>query len=1171
MYIPSKSTESLKKDKLHLSIGEILLNKLFNWKRLRKSLGNFRTINLESHREMPVTNEECTTPKNPRVTPVPTPQELEQIQTTFCHIVQRQTAWLTPLFQNDTGQTRKAALDAVYVVPHLLKLVPLQKRKIEERLQIVLELDERERREKQDKIRKEWIKEYQIEEKIELTLKEAITSTKNDHIVILGEPGAGKTLLLWYVAWKISRNQGTSLGIEKRLLPVFIPLKCSRRCKMFKEFVFQYIKEHILPLPDAVLDYFLENNAFFLLFDSLDEVAEPERIHLSRQVEEFMAQYPRTRMMVMSRPAEYKSAPLMGAIPCFTLAEFNDEEMKEFLTKFSLELRGKKGETEEEVNNLVNVVKKTDLARNPLLLTMLVLIHRAGKKLPERRAELFQCAVETVVDTWENWNVHTGRKIPDREVVLALLEKAGFELYRKNRKKATRDEVRTWLKEVTCEEQGHPSTVDDSTWMLEGVTGLFVESEPGMYQFVHLTVQEYFAAQYIASGRGSHRIQEVMRQNLYSRHWREVFSLAAATAPPQQADLIFDSIMKVKNDFEEYIHSNLLFAGEMLGNRPKLNELRRDDIIDRLKSLTGPDYLDVVRIEALQALMEVRKAFQFDDKWVLESFDDKNWTIRSLAVRYVTIARAIDGEIKERILALVKDEEWRVRYLAVKYFTTVGADDTKIKKKVFELLKDEDPDVCFQAVDYFTSGEEDPEIKKKFFKLLEDEDLFIRYLALKYFTITGKNDPKIRKKFFKLLSDEKRYSRYLALKYFTTTGAEDPEIRREFFELLKDEDQRIRYQALEYFTTGSKDTDGKKFFELLKDEDQRIRYLALKYFTSTRADTDMKRRFLELLADKDPAVRQQVERYFTTTKVEDADLKKKFLELLDDEDPDVRYLAVEYLSTVSADTDIEKKFFELLSDKDWRIRYLAVEYLTTKGAKDTATQKKIFALLGDEDPDVRYRVVRYFTTIEAEDTEIKKKILELLKDEYSHVRYRAAEYLSTVGVKDTDIKKKIFELLTDEDSDVRFIAVRFFTTIGGKGTEMRKFFELLKDEDPDIRYLVLRYCMTVRAQNPETKTKFLELLIDDDPDVRSLAVRYFAVTGAQDAEIKKKIFELLADEAYSPFSGRKIQDIAVEYLCHHAREESREKAPILFKSHDEPTKRGAYNLMKALLTSVDLL
>jgi HEAT repeat protein len=103
------------------------------------------------------------------------------------------------------------------------------------------------------------------------------------------------------------------------------------------------------------------------------------------------------------------------------------------------------------------------------------------------------------------------------------------------------------------------------------------------------------------------------------------------------------------------------------------------------------------------------------------------------------------------------------------------------------------------------------------------------------------------------------------------------------------------------------------------------------------------------------------------------------------------------------------------------------------------------------------------------------------------------------------------------------------------------------------------------VKDPEVKKEVFSLLRDEDLDVRGKAVKYFTTLGKDDPEVKKEVFKLLRDETYLPSSNRIIQDIAVEFLSQFAREESLEKAPILFASEDLPTKRGAYKLMKALI------
>jgi len=848
----------------------------FETKRLKEEMG-IEVIPIEEYDEISEIFERLISIcRRPRIKTELTSWELENIQDTFCEVVERQNKWLDPrgIFQFDTMLTKRdVELEDVYVVPRLVKQETIRKRKKKKQ-----ERDEGEGKVEKSLMysaigkepkkgieptrKEEEMEEYIFEKEVELTIKDAISNVKNNHMVILGNPGIGKTCLLRYIALKASTNAGESLGIGKRLLPVLIPLKEYPQFghdQMFKEFVFHYIKNRICSLSEEVLEYFLERNSFFFLLDGLDEVvSESDRIQISRQVEQFMAQYPRTRMILTSRPAGYRTAALIGAIPHFTLAEFNDDEIREFLVKWftfleKVEEEFEEGKAEEKANNLLHVMVTRErilrLARNPLLLTILVLIHRVGRKLPERRAEFYEYAVRTVAGTWETWkSLHIDRKIPDQGKILAVLEKIGFLLHNEKQENVVQaEELRIWLKDAMEEELGSSSEaeIDDFIWMLSERAGLLTERGLGLYGFVHLTFQEHFAARYIALGRGTYLAQNLIKKKLYSSRWKEVFLLAAGIAPPQQADLIFDSILQAENDFEKYIHSNLIFAGEALGDQPRISDSKRKDIINRLESLTGSDNVNLLRIEALEVLMKVRKVFHFEDSWGFELLRDEHWNVREQAVRYFATIGAEDAEIKERIFELLRDDDRDVREQAVRYFATIGAEDAKIKEKFFEMLRDEDWRVREQAVRYFaTIGAEDAEIKERIFELLRDEDWNVREQAVRYFATIGAEDAEIKERIFELLRDEHWNVREQAVRYFATIGAEDAEIKEKFFELLRDESytlfsgKRVQDVAAEYLSKHAREESSKKAPILFTSKDELTKRGAYKLMKALLTDED---------------------------------------------------------------------------------------------------------------------------------------------------------------------------------------------------------------------------------------------------------------------------------------------------------------------------------------------
>ncbi|MBU7026061.1 MAG: SIR2 family protein, partial [Theionarchaea archaeon] len=573
-----------------------------------------------------------------------TPQHLESIQKTFRQVVERQNKWLDPrgIFQFERMLTkREVELEDVYVVPRLVRQV-LTKRKAR---------PERERQEeptlidsKEINIKGEYDREpeYTFEKQIELSVEDAFSTPKNKHMVILGDPGIGKTCLLQYIALKASTDVGNPFKIDN-LLPVLIPLREYHQFgkdQMFKTFVFHYINDQICTLPEEILEYFLDRNLFFFLLDGLDEIVkESQRINISRQIERFMAQYPNTRIILTSRPAGYKPAALIGEIPHFTLADFDNEEIREFLAKWFTfldtieEEKFERDKTEKKAYELADVIAKREkilhLARNPLLLTILVLIHRVGKKLPERRAEFYDLAVRTISGSWESWkSLQVNKKIPDQDTILVVLENIGFRLHSEKQENVIEtEELKVWLKRAMEEEMGHSSKeeINDFIWMLKERAGLLVEKGSGLYGFVHLTFQEYFAARYIALGRGIKLAEELIKEKLHSSRWREVFLLAAAIARREQADVIMDSALEAENPFEKYIHSNVMVAGLMLADLPRVTSSKRKDVIERLISFTGSDNIDVLRIDALEILAEIGRTSPIEDSsWALELLRDED-------------------------------------------------------------------------------------------------------------------------------------------------------------------------------------------------------------------------------------------------------------------------------------------------------------------------------------------------------------------------------------------------------------------------------------------------------------------------------------------------------------------------------------------------------------------
>jgi hypothetical protein len=125
-------------------------------------------------------------------------------------------------------------------------------------------------------------------------------------------------------------------------------------------------------------------------------------------------------------------------------------------------------------------------------------------------------------------------------------------------------------------------------------SGLLNEQGTDCYAFVHKTFQEYLCAQKIQRDMEEDSydfeiILDAIRTHLHDSHWREVLLLLVAQQKGKSAAKAIRVILENKNEYEQWLHQDLLFAGSCLAENPKgLNAADSDlvkEILERLVNL----------------------------------------------------------------------------------------------------------------------------------------------------------------------------------------------------------------------------------------------------------------------------------------------------------------------------------------------------------------------------------------------------------------------------------------------------------------------------------------------------------------------------------------------------------------------------------------------------------
>jgi formylglycine-generating enzyme required for sulfatase activity len=378
---------------------------------------------------------------------------------------------------------------------------------------------------------------------------------KHDGLIVLGDPGAGKTTFLKYLALRLAMGEGDVLGLGARL-PVLLPLSAyanalATRDVALHRFIADYYYDRGVDLPlGPMLDEALAQGGALLLLDGLDEVRELAQRHLVVQrVLDFLAFYRKqgNKFVLTSRIVGYREVrPSAAGLGECTLVDLDREEITQFVDKWTGALeRAARGDTlvaaqeaAREREELLLAVQQNPgvrrLAANPLLLTILALMKRQGVTLPERRVELYQKYVETLL---KHWNLARGLGRPptrDLDLVETIRVLAPLALWMHQTSPGVglvkREAMNRQLAKIYTK-RGLAQPELAARQFLADVrdhAGLLLERGPGEYGFIHLTFQEYLAAVAIAlaAQREVKPLVDELANHVGDDNWREVSLLA---------------------------------------------------------------------------------------------------------------------------------------------------------------------------------------------------------------------------------------------------------------------------------------------------------------------------------------------------------------------------------------------------------------------------------------------------------------------------------------------------------------------------------------------------------------------------------------------------------------------------------------------------------------------
>ncbi len=237
-------------------------------------------------------------------------------------------------------------------------------------------------------------------------------------VVILGDPGAGKSSLLQYLALIWAELPIRDLAVSP--MPLLVELRTYARDRQDGTctdiLTFLHGGNVTCRLDRQQLHDKLNAGHAIALFDGIDEVFDPElRYKVVTDIHRFTNDYPHVRVIATSRRFGYRVQRLRGAgFQHFMLQDLEDDQIESFIQRWHDLTFPVGADKERKRDRLQKALRESksirELAGNPLLLTMMAILNR-HQELPRDRPELYSQASRVLLHHWD-----VGRLLVDPEL-----------------------------------------------------------------------------------------------------------------------------------------------------------------------------------------------------------------------------------------------------------------------------------------------------------------------------------------------------------------------------------------------------------------------------------------------------------------------------------------------------------------------------------------------------------------------------------------------------------------------------------------------------------------------------------------------------------------------------------------------------------------------------------
>lgn len=467
---------------------------------------------------------------------------------------------------------------------------------------VQLELREEEQKEEK-KYQTEHDENERYSEKLYKNLLFSNAIKENQKLLIIGDPGAGKsTSLQWityFYAEQISRSR------KELPVPIYLELKWYKNNLL--ELIATCFGEKGIVCDEETIEDWIKKGRFLFILDGFDEVRDPSEC-LS-DIKQLMGLSIESRFVVASRKIEH-------LIKDFQSLGFKEAEVKQ-LSDSQVELFIEKYLEKEKGNVLLKELKRHNLlneARNPLILWLITLeFRRDESQISINKGMLFKNVIEHhFLKVWEKKVIHSEFNIQKyMDLKVKILSKLAFSMIGEN------DSLK--IEEAKAEEiidaflrEGRTDYKDLRDEILKQLFASHILIKAGsQISFWHKSFRDYFTAL---------ELIEVFKRN------PKKFVKQYGTERWEESILFFVGIIDNPSDFvdrlvlpfwrhflrpRDSLSYRLFLGAKCIGQSNKVSTKTQQKVIEQLtKIIQQPESVFKFKSLFFPILFDVDKAFQ---------------------------------------------------------------------------------------------------------------------------------------------------------------------------------------------------------------------------------------------------------------------------------------------------------------------------------------------------------------------------------------------------------------------------------------------------------------------------------------------------------------------------------------------------------------------------------